>query len=115
MSEINVQLKNGEPVPMPDSATVAEALKKLDRDLAKQALAAKVGGRGGDLPARLETLGNGEPVQIEPIVPQTRDGLEVLRHSTAHLLAAAVFALFPGPKLGIVPALLDGPRYGFFY
>jgi threonyl-tRNA synthetase len=116
MSEINVQLKNGEPVPMPDSATVAEALKKLDRDLAKQALAAKVDGREVDLTASLDTLrANGESVQIEPIVPQTRDGLEVLRHSTAHLLAAAVLDLFPGTKLGIGPALLDDPRYGFFY
>jgi threonyl-tRNA synthetase len=116
MSEINVQLKNGEPVPMPDSATVAEALKKLDRDLAKQALAAKVGGREVDLAAPLEALrANGESVQIEPIVPQTRDGLEVLRHSTAHLLAAAVLDLYPGTKLGIGPALLDDPRYGFFY
>ena len=120
MSEINVQLKNGEPVPMPESATVAEALKKLDRDLAKQALAAKVGGREVDLAAQLDALraSNGESastVQIEPIVPQTRDGLEVLRHSTAHLLAAAVLDLFPGTKLGIGPALLDDPRYGYFY
>ncbi|HEX5876402.1 MAG TPA: threonine--tRNA ligase [Pyrinomonadaceae bacterium] len=116
MSEINVQLKNGEPVPVPDSATVAEALKKLDRDVAKQALAAKVGGREVDLTAPLDTLReNGDAVQIEPIVPQTRDGLEVLRHSTAHLLAAAVLDLFPGTKLGIGPALLDDPRYGFFY
>ena len=116
MSEINVQLKDGAPVPVPDSATVAEALKQLDRDLAKQALAAKVGGREVDLTAPLETLprDNGA-VQIEPIVPQTRDGLEVLRHSTAHLLAAAVLDLFPGAKLGIGPALLDDPRYGFFY
>src|SRR3954452_10844456 len=117
MSEINVQLKNGEPVLVPDSATVAEALKKLDRDLAKQALAGKIGDREVDLTASLDTIrgGNGESVQIEPIVPQTRDGLEVLRHSTAHLLAAAVLDLFPGTKLGIGPALLDDPRYGFFY
>src|SRR5678816_3153627 len=117
MSEINVQLKNGEPVPVPDSATVAEALKKLDRDLAKQALAAKIGDREVDLTAPLDTVrgSNGGSVQIEPIVPQTRDGLEVLRHSTAHLLAAAVLDLFPGTKLGIGPALLDDPRYGFFY
>jgi threonyl-tRNA synthetase len=120
MSEINVQLKNGEPVPVPDSATVAEALKRLDRDLAKQALAAKIGDREVDLAAPLETLrgSNGESVatvEIEPIVPQTREGLEVLRHSTAHLLAAAVLDLFPGSKLGIGPALLDDPRYGFFY
>jgi hypothetical protein len=45
MSEINVQLKDGAPVPMPASSTIAEALKKLDRDVAKQALAAKVGSR----------------------------------------------------------------------
>src|SRR5215204_1973166 len=116
MSEINVQLKNGEPVPVPDSATVAEALKKLDRDVAKQALAAKVGGREVDLAAQLDALrSNGEAVEIEPIVPATRDGLEVLRHSTAHLLAAAVLDLFPGTKLGIGPALLDDPRYGYFY
>src|SRR5690348_8512661 len=117
MSEINVQLKNGQPVPVPDSATVAEALKKLDRDVAKQALAAKIGDREVDLTAPLDTIrgSNGDAIQIEPIVPQTRDGLEVLRHSTAHLLAAAVLDLFPGTKLGIGPALLDDPRYGFFY
>jgi len=118
MSEINVQLKDGNSVPMPASATVAEALKKLDKDLAKQALAAKIGGREVDLTAQLDALpaANGDAsVQIEPIVPQTRDGLEVLRHSTAHLLAAAVLDLFPGTKLGIGPALLDDPRYGYFY
>jgi len=116
MSEINVQLKEGAAVPMPASSTVAEALKKLDRDLAKQALAAKVDGREVDLTALLEKIQNGDTsVRIEPIVPQTRDGLEVLRHSTAHLLAAAVLDLFPGTKLGIGPALLDDPRYGFFY
>ena len=118
MSEINVQLKDGAPVSVPDSATVADALKKLDRDLAKQALAAKVGGREVDLTAPVSELAastNNGAVQIEPIVPQTRDGLEVLRHSTAHLLAAAVLDLFPGAKLGIGPALLDDPRYGFFY
>ena len=116
MSEINVQLKGGSPVAVPASATVAEALKKLDRDLAKQALAAKIGGREVDLTAHLDADKTAESVVlIDPIVPQTRDGLEVLRHSTAHLLAAAVLDLFPGTKLGIGPALLDDPRYGFFY
>ena len=118
MSDINVQLKNGEQISVPDSSTVAEALKKLDRDLAKQALAAKIGDREVDLTAQLDAVrseNGGSVVQIEPIVAQTRDGLEVLRHSTAHLLAAAVLDLFPGTKLGIGPALLDDPRYGFFY
>src|SRR5258705_6453049 len=127
MSEINVQLKGGVAVQMPASATVAEALKKLDRDVAKQALAAKVRGIEVDLAAHLNAIPGGaasqdasvsssnSAVQIDPVLPQTRDGLEVLRHSTAHLLAAAVLDLFPGTKLGVGPALLDDPRYGYFY
>ena len=118
MSEVNVQLKGGQAAQMPESVTVGEALKQLDRDAAKQALAARVNGHEVDLArplAQLEANGGGAPVEIEPVLPQTREGLEVLRHSTAHLLAAAVLDLFPGTKLGIGPALLDDPRYGFFY
>src|SRR5207253_7927965 len=115
MSEINVQLNDGPAAQMPAPVTVAEALKKLDRDLAKQALAARVNGREVDLAYSIEAQENGDAVKIEPVLPQTREGLDVLRHSTAHLLAAAVLDLFPGAKLGIGPALLDDPRYGFFY
>lgn len=115
MSEINVQLKDGAPVQVPGSTTVAEALKKLDRDIAKQALAARVNGREVDLAYTLDSQANGDAIKIEPVLPQTLEGLDVLRHSTAHLLAAAVLDLFPGTKLGIGPALLEDPRYGFFY
>jgi threonyl-tRNA synthetase len=115
MSEINVQLKEGASAVMPVPVTVAEALKRLDRDAAKQALAARVNGREVDLAFTLNGQENGEPVRIEPVLPQTLEGLDVLRHSTAHLLASAVLDLFPGTKLGIGPALLDDPRYGFFY
>src|ERR1041384_4565480 len=115
MSEINVQLNEGAPVQIPSSTTVGEALKKLDRDIAKQALAARVDGREVDLTYQLNEQQNGEAVKIEPELPETLEGLDVLRHSTAHLLAAAVLDLYPGTKLGIGPALLDDPRYGFFY
>jgi threonyl-tRNA synthetase len=119
MSEINVQLKGGAAAQVPASASVAEALKQLDRDAAKQALAARVNGSEVDLAFKLDRLeANGNavsPVEIVPVLPGTREGLEVLRHSTAHLLAAAVLDLFPGTKLGIGPALLDDPRYGYFY
>jgi threonyl-tRNA synthetase len=114
MSEINVQLKNGAAAQLPGPVTVGEALKRLDRDVAKQALAARVNGREVDLAFTLDET-NGAAVQIEPVLPATREGLDVLRHSTAHLLAAAVLDLYPGSKLGIGPALLDDPRYGFFY
>jgi len=115
MSEIKVQVNNGPAAEMPAPVTVAEALKKLDRDLAKQALAALVNGQEVDLAYSIPAPDNGDAVKIEPVLPQTLAGLDVLRHSTAHLLAAAVLDLFPGTKLGIGPALLEDPRYGFFY
>src|SRR6476619_4638021 len=115
MSEIKVQVNNGPAAQMSAPVTVAEALKKLDRDLAKQALAARVDGQEVDLAYTIESQANGDAVKIEPVLPQTLEGLDVLRHSTAHLLAAAVLDLFPGTKLGIGPALLEDPRYGFFY
>ena len=102
---------------VPAGATVAEAIKAADRDAAKQALAARVNGREVDLTYRLDAsaAGNGDAVKVEPVLPGTLEGLDVIRHSTAHLLAAAVLDLFPGTKLGIGPALLEDPRYGFFY
>src|SRR5947209_10449538 len=116
MSEINVQVKGGQSAQVPSGATVADALKAIDRDAAKRALAARVNGREVDLTYRLdESSANGSAVEVEPVLPGTLEGLDVIRHSTAHLLAAAVLDLFPGTKLGIGPALLDDPRYGFFY
>jgi threonyl-tRNA synthetase len=116
MSEINVQLKGGQSALVAEGATVAEALKAFDRDAAKRALAAKVNGREVDLTFPLaEAASNGGTVEVEPVLPGTLEGLDVIRHSTAHLLAAAVLDLFPGTKLGVGPALLDDPRYGFFY
>lgn len=115
MSEIKVQVNNGPSAQIAAPVTVAEALKKLDRDLAKQAIAARVNGQEVDLAYQIPAQENGDAVKIEPVLPETLEGLDVLRHSTAHLLAAAVLDLFPGTKLGIGPALLDDPRYGFFY
>ena len=115
MSEINVQIKDGAAQSVAAPVTVGEALRKLDRDAAKQALAARVNGREVDLAHQLDASENGDIVRIEPVMPQTLEGLDVIRHSTAHLLAAAVLDLFPGTKLGIGPALLEDPRYGFYY
>lgn len=112
MSELNVKFGvNERSIPAP--ATVADAIKAFDRDALKSALAAKVNGEEVDL--NKELAATDELLSIEPIVAETRDGLEVIRHSTAHLLAAAVLDLFPGTKLGVGPALMDDPRYGFFY
>lgn len=112
MSELNIKYgENQRSIPAP--ATVAEAIKAFDRDALKKSLAAKVNGEEVDLNKELPLTD--EVLSIEPITADTRDGLEVIRHSTAHLLAAAILELFPGTKLGIGPALMDDPRYGFFY
>jgi threonyl-tRNA synthetase len=112
MSHINIKIGHHErSIPAP--ATVADAIKAVDRDALKKSLAAKVNGVEVDL--NREIAGNGDVISIEPITVDSRDGLEVIRHSTAHLLAAAVLDLYPGTKLGVGPALMEDPRYGFFY
>lgn len=112
MSELNVKFgENQRAIPAP--ATVLDALKALDRDVLKKSLAAKVNGEEVDL--NKELTATDEVILIEPITVDSRDGLELIRHSTAHLLAAAVLDLFPGTKLGIGPALMEDPRYGYFY
>ncbi len=112
MSELNIKF-GGDQRLIPAPATVAEAIKAFDRDALKSALAAKVNGAEVDLNKSIDVTD--EVLSIEPITLETRDGLEVIRHSTAHLLAAAVLDLFPGTKLGVGPALMEDPRYGFYY
>jgi threonyl-tRNA synthetase len=96
--------------------TASDALRQMDKEEAKRALAARV--------IRPET-GAFEPVdlsyhlqageRVEPITPSSPEALEIYRHSASHLLAAAVIDLYPGTKLGIGPALIDDPKGGFFY
>ncbi len=112
MSELNVNF-NGSQRAIPAPATVADAIKAFDRDVLKSALAAKVNGEEMDLNRELSATD--EVISIEPISVGTLDGLEVIRHSTAHLLAAALLDLFPGTKLGVGPALMEDARYGFYY
>lgn len=112
MSEINVKY-NGNERSIPAPATVADAIKAFDRDGLKKALAAKVNGEEVDL--NRELTGTDEVLSIEPVIADSPDGLELIRHSTAHLLAAAILDLFPGTKLGVGPALMEDPRYGFYY
>ncbi|MBX3289644.1 MAG: threonine--tRNA ligase [Acidobacteria bacterium] len=112
MSELNIKLGSDQRA-IPSPATVADAIKAFDRDVLRSAIAAKVNGEEVDLNRELKAAD--EVLSIEPIVADSRDGLEVIRHSTAHLLAAALLDLFPGTKLGVGPALMEDPRYGFYY
>jgi threonyl-tRNA synthetase len=109
-----MKVKFGEKVQeFSEAVSVLEAIKAFDRDVLKKTIAAKVNGAEVDLSLNLGE--SDEILSIEPIVTDTRDGLEVIRHSTAHLLAAAILDLFPDTKLGVGPALMDDPRYGFYY
>ncbi len=109
-----MQIKFGENIKdFSESVSVLDAIKAFDRDVLKKTIAAKVNGEEVDLSKNLDE--SDEVLSIEPIQTDTRDGLEVLRHSTAHLLAAAVLDLFPGTQLGVGPALMEDPRYGFYY
>lgn len=90
--------------------TAFDFLKEQDREIAKRSVVARVNGDLVDLNTPIKS-----DDKIEAVLPESQDGLEVYRHSSAHLLAAAVLELFPGTKLGIGPALLDDPKGGFFY
>ena len=76
--------------------------------LAKAAVAAKADGEWIDLDRPLD-----HDVALAIVVPDSDDGREVLRHSTAHVLAEAVTRLFPGAKYAIGPAIADGFYYDF--
>jgi len=75
---------------------------------AKVAVAARVDGSIRDLAAQAPAQGT-----IEWVMPQDPDGLEIMRHSTAHVMAAAVKELFPEAKITIGPAIENGFYYDF--
>ncbi len=66
---------------------------------------------GGDLVDLAYDLADGD--QVEPVAIGSPDGLDILRHSTAHVMAQAVQDLFPDAKLGIGPPVVDGFYYDF--
>ena len=90
--------------------TAAELIAQADPKAARQALAAEVGGRLVDLSAEVPA-----DAQARPILPGEAAALDLLRHSTAHIMAEAVRALFPGVKVGIGPAIENGFYYDFAY
>ena len=90
--------------------SVADVAADIGPGLARAALAGRVGGELVDTDFRIE---NDADVAI--VTARDADGLEVLRHSTAHLLAQAVQQLFPGAQVTIGPVIDDGFYYDFSY
>ena len=90
--------------------TVAEVAADIGRGLAKAALAARFNGHLVDLSYVIDTDGT-----LAVITERDPEGLEVIRHSTAHLLAQAVKELFPAAQVTIGPVIEDGFYYDFSY
>src|SRR3989475_4213566 len=109
MSSIQLTFPDGSTKEFPKGTTAREVAQSVSPRLAAEALAAKADGRLVDLTHRLESSG---PIQI--ITPSMPEGLEIYRHSSAHLLAAAVLELFPDAHPGVGPPTDTGFYYDFY-
>jgi len=107
---ISITLPDGSRREYPGPVTVADIAASIGAGLAKAALAGKVDGKVVDT---AYTVDRDAPVSI--ITAKDADGLEVIRHSTAHLLAYAVKELFPEAQVTIGPVVENGFYYDFSY
>jgi threonyl-tRNA synthetase len=105
---VNVKLPDGSQREYPRGVTAAEIAASIGKRLAKDALAAKVDGEWVDLDRPID-----HDAAVTIVTPGSPDGREVLRHSTAHVMAQAVTDLFPGARYAIGPAIEDGFYYDF--
>jgi len=105
-----ITLPDGSQRKFDSAVTVADVAANIGPGLAKAALAGKVNGRVVDTSYRIEN-----DAQLAIITGKDADGLEVIRHSTAHLLAHAVKSLFPEAQVTIGPVIEDGFYYDFAY
>jgi threonyl-tRNA synthetase len=108
MSDISVTLPDGSSRRMPAGSTPGDVAAAISPRLAKAALAAYVDDRLVDLTAPLTA-----DARVRIVTADNPDALHLVRHSTAHLLAAAVTNLFPGAQCGIGPATDEGFFYDF--
>ncbi len=107
---IAITLPDGSRREFDNPVSVAEVAASIGPGLAKAALAGKVDGRLVDTSFRMET-----DAALEIVTDKHPDALEVLRHSTAHLLAQAVQRLHPGAQVTIGPVIDNGFYYDFAY
>src|SRR5213082_3956001 len=107
-AEIRVTLPDGSEKRLPQGSTGADLAQAIGPGLAKAAVAARVDGQVWDLTRRLP-----DGVTVAILTERDRQALDVLRHSSAHVLATAVRHLFPQAKIGFGPAIEDGFYYDF--
>src|SRR6266436_4725648 len=107
-SEIRVTLPDGSEKRVPAGSTGADLAKAIGPGLAKAALAARVNGHVWDLSRPLP-----DAAKVSILTDKDPQALEVLRHSSAHVLATAVRQLFPHAQIGFGPPIEDGFYYDF--
>ncbi len=107
---VNVKLPDGSVRSYDNAVTVAEVAASIGPGLAKAALAGRVNGKVVDTSFCIDT-----DAELAIITDKDAAGLEVLRHSAAHLLAHAVKELFPDAQVTIGPVIDDGFFYDFSY
>lgn len=107
---LNITLPDGSQRQFPGPVTVAEVAASIGAGLAKAALAGKVDGQVVDTSYRME-----QDAALAIVTAKDADGLDVIRHSTAHLLAYAVKSLFPEAQVTIGPVIDNGFYYDFSY
>ena len=99
---------SGQSYDMPKEMSLLDFIKQNAKKESKDTIAAKFNGQEVDLTYIPETDGN-----LELILTTTDEGLEILRHSTSHLMAQAVKRLYPNVQVTIGPAIKDGFYYDF--
>ena len=105
---MKVFLPDGTALDLDEGASGADAAAAIGAGLARAALGIRVDGELRDLSAPL-----GDGARIEIVTARDDDGLWLLRHDAAHVLAAAVTELYPGVKISIGPPIEDGFYYDF--
>lgn len=109
MSEtLSITLPDGSTKAVPAGTTPLDIARSIGQRLADDAVVARIDGVLWDLARPIEKDSN-----LEILTSKNPEALEVYRHSTAHLLAAAVLELYPETKLGIGPPIKDGFYYDF--
>jgi threonyl-tRNA synthetase len=106
----NIRLPDGSVKVFEGPVTVAEVAGAIGPGLARAALAGKVDGRLVDTSHRIE-----RDASVSIVTDRDKEGVEIIRHSTAHLLAYAVKELFPEAQVTIGPVIEDGFYYDFSY
>ncbi len=105
---VTITLPDGSAKELPAGSTAGDVAASIGKGLAKAAVAATVDGEEVDLTRPID-----HDATVAIITANSDEGREVLRHSTSHLMAQAVFDLFPGAKYAIGPAIADGFYYDF--